>query len=623
MIGTRDIKLHAANPNLPLAPFFAHVASPSSLRILNVPKKIGLWEITNVFVTVVYPDNSAHSVEAVKSGGVYVATVDASAAPGVAKNGLEITANGLDENGERVEGYVLGTADVYILDRDGSITVGETTYYIRLVDSKPATPHKGDVVKSDDGWEIFDGSAWISLGGGEVSWEDITDKPMIPDEVTEETVSGWGFFSGTIETIKNALSTVFAALKHNHEQSEVIGLEMDLLGKLDKFDVVAPAADRALKGRAADAYETGKKLDSKVDKGSSLSLNNEHGSIVLTNDWGSLLVQIINNEAIYFKAKNKTSALCPDGTDVATLAKISGITANDITDFLHYKGECFDDRWLSVVELKIGDIAHSNSFDAYVICNKDCPIGTYIQDCGAQYIPTDGFLRLLDLFGQSNSQLAATIRAKVLADGEGEIKAALFTDAAMKIERVVRNFNRDAVNESAIMKSFKIPQYLKSRLAGKTLKAIRMQGPTTATGPWDSTDVALLLTSEPLTTLIPATSEIEVGKPVEFVKDAGFSIDTDDDYIHILSPLGQSKFGLVPVDSSLGYDIEAANGKHITNYAPFLEFVEKDGTVISTAVNDVMSTLVDAGAVSQLATNATQSQIIAKVNELISKLREV
>lgn len=166
MVGTYDVKLNASAPNLPLAPFFAHVASPSSLRILNVPKKIGLWEITNVFVTVVYPDNTALSVEAVKSGGVYVATVDASRLPGEAKKGLEITANGIDERGEPVEGYVLGFADVYILDRDGSITVGETTYYLHLVSEKSATPHKCDLVETDDGWEIFDGSEWKAFGGG-------------------------------------------------------------------------------------------------------------------------------------------------------------------------------------------------------------------------------------------------------------------------------------------------------------------------------------------------------------------------------------------------------------------------------------------------------------------------
>lgn len=187
MIGTYDIKVNAAAPNLPLSPMFAHLGSPSSLRILNVPKKIGLWEITNVFATVVYPDNTANSVEAVKSGGVYVATIPASAAPGEAINGLEITANGIDENGDVVEGYVLGVADVYVLDRDGSITIGETTYYLHVVDEKPATPHKYDLVKTDDGWEIFDGSVWVPFGGGSGSG------------ATVLTVGGGKIYKGGVE----------------------------------------------------------------------------------------------------------------------------------------------------------------------------------------------------------------------------------------------------------------------------------------------------------------------------------------------------------------------------------------------------------------------------------------
>ena len=50
MIGTYEIKVSAARPNFPLQPMFAFMGSPSSLRILEVPKKIGDWNITSVRV---------------------------------------------------------------------------------------------------------------------------------------------------------------------------------------------------------------------------------------------------------------------------------------------------------------------------------------------------------------------------------------------------------------------------------------------------------------------------------------------------------------------------------------------------------------------------------------------
>lgn len=45
MIGTYEIKVTAARPNMPLPPMFAFKDSPSSLRIMDIPKQIGTWEI--------------------------------------------------------------------------------------------------------------------------------------------------------------------------------------------------------------------------------------------------------------------------------------------------------------------------------------------------------------------------------------------------------------------------------------------------------------------------------------------------------------------------------------------------------------------------------------------------
>jgi len=48
MIGVIDVEIQAKNPNLPLWPLRAYINSPSSIRLRNVPRKVGQWQITSV-----------------------------------------------------------------------------------------------------------------------------------------------------------------------------------------------------------------------------------------------------------------------------------------------------------------------------------------------------------------------------------------------------------------------------------------------------------------------------------------------------------------------------------------------------------------------------------------------
>ena len=50
MIAVIDVSIQAQNPAAPLYPWKAFVDSPSSVRVRNVPRKIGTWEITAVTV---------------------------------------------------------------------------------------------------------------------------------------------------------------------------------------------------------------------------------------------------------------------------------------------------------------------------------------------------------------------------------------------------------------------------------------------------------------------------------------------------------------------------------------------------------------------------------------------
>ena len=161
MIAIVDTTVQAANPSLPLYPWRAYVNSPSSLRVRNVPRRVGNWSIDKVYVTAAYPDNSIKTADCVLVGGVWVCTIEGSASPGESQNGYTIYADGVDENGDRVTGYVLGKGSISILENDGTITPGETTYYVHLLSSQPASPKEGDLWQLSGSWYIWqDGTAY-------------------------------------------------------------------------------------------------------------------------------------------------------------------------------------------------------------------------------------------------------------------------------------------------------------------------------------------------------------------------------------------------------------------------------------------------------------------------------
>lgn len=183
MIGVIDIEVQAANPSMPLYPVRAFVNSPSSLRIRNVPKKIGSWQITAVRLVAAYPDNSIKTTNCILVGGVWVGTIDGSTVAGTSQNGYTVYADGKDENGDDVTGYCLGKGDITILDADGTITPGETAYYVHMLSAEPATPKEGDLWPlSSGGYAIFQNGEARSLG--------LTEEDLEPYATKQITVEG-------------------------------------------------------------------------------------------------------------------------------------------------------------------------------------------------------------------------------------------------------------------------------------------------------------------------------------------------------------------------------------------------------------------------------------------------
>lgn len=134
MIGTICIGVNAAHPNIALATSYTFKGSPSSFRITEVPTKIGSWKIEVVRVSVTAPDNTQTTVDCKKVGDVWVGTVDGTQAVGEAKGGIKITADGIDENGNSVVGYVLGIGDFVVIDVEEPTPIVPTRSGVKFTD---------------------------------------------------------------------------------------------------------------------------------------------------------------------------------------------------------------------------------------------------------------------------------------------------------------------------------------------------------------------------------------------------------------------------------------------------------------------------------------------------------
>ena len=165
MITTQEVRVHAQHPTMPLNPFTAFKNSPSSIRVLDVPKKIGLWNITSVQIQVTYPDSHIVSKGCVRTGNVWVGTLDGTSSVGSVCKGWKITASGVDEDGNEVSGYVLGVGDVVIMELDGSIYPSESADIVKIFDEQPADPKKGDAYLDGIALMVYDGNAWTKVGG--------------------------------------------------------------------------------------------------------------------------------------------------------------------------------------------------------------------------------------------------------------------------------------------------------------------------------------------------------------------------------------------------------------------------------------------------------------------------
>ena len=136
---------------------------------MGVPKKIGNWEITSVKVVMSLPDNTTKEKEAVRTGNVWVSTIDGCDIAGKVTQGYSIVAGGLDEDGSEVDGYILGKGDVFVIENRNDIKSLVDKIAVRYLQDIPASPVTGDLIEYGGNLRFYDGEQWIVLAtGGEI-----------------------------------------------------------------------------------------------------------------------------------------------------------------------------------------------------------------------------------------------------------------------------------------------------------------------------------------------------------------------------------------------------------------------------------------------------------------------
>ncbi len=157
MIGTIDITVNAAHPNVPLSPVFAWRGSASRINVEGVPCLCGSWYVASVSIAVATPDGKTVTYPCARtSNGIYSATTEATDTPGKSTNGITITAT--DEEGKD---FVLGRGDLYILDGAAIPSPGDVSWTVRLLDKKPDAPKEGDAYFDGDGTlMVYSGGVW-------------------------------------------------------------------------------------------------------------------------------------------------------------------------------------------------------------------------------------------------------------------------------------------------------------------------------------------------------------------------------------------------------------------------------------------------------------------------------
>lgn len=202
MVRTINVKVNAAHPDFPLLEAAVIVGSPYTAFVRGVPASIGSWHINKIYVQAETPDGATTTVEArVGAEGVYTATLPACNTSGRVRSGFTVLADGIDELGEPVTGYILGVADMAVYTRDLTVIPGYNGVAMHYFDNAPTVAKKGDVAPFDGVPKMYDGAQWIAFAA-EVDLSDYYTK-----EETDAAIEAVAAYYITADAQGNAFAT--------------------------------------------------------------------------------------------------------------------------------------------------------------------------------------------------------------------------------------------------------------------------------------------------------------------------------------------------------------------------------------------------------------------------------
>lgn len=170
MIKTVNIKIQAANVNAPLDPIYVLRGSAASFTITDVPRPLGVRAIAGVAVVCTNADGATMSVEAVRVGSAWGATIPADflEKAGTVENGIAVTATGRDDAGNEAL-WKLGSGKLLVLDDAKNIVPGEKRDEVDYYPTPPEHPRKGDLTRVAGKFCIWTGQKWTDIGGIDLS----------------------------------------------------------------------------------------------------------------------------------------------------------------------------------------------------------------------------------------------------------------------------------------------------------------------------------------------------------------------------------------------------------------------------------------------------------------------
>lgn len=281
MIRTFDLCVNAAHPEVKIYEAATFIGSPSTAFVRGVPPAMGSWKITAVRLAAAWPDGSIENATATQTGdGVWAATLQGTDTSGRAENGLQILADGIDETGAAVTGYVIGVCDLAVYTRDATIDVDGQSWYVRLFDSAPTPPHKGDAYFNNGVLMVYDGAQWVTIGGG--GGGGIVDDTVTRTSSNAVKSSGiWSAIWGTLTALPTGFMALYdwcvAQLAGKADKSEMSvatsndtatitlkqGTSVTVITQHQPLPAAVAPSTSAAHGAYADARDTGTALEGK------------------------------------------------------------------------------------------------------------------------------------------------------------------------------------------------------------------------------------------------------------------------------------------------------------------------------------------------------------------------